>query len=108
MIFDAQTRRLVILHRERPVATVSASAPVMINTEGFILGAGPGGALFRAFPPTGLGRAVDQGDSLFLVRVSRSRSGVDTLARRCSVTRRARRWASARCRSSGTRWPSVR
>jgi hypothetical protein len=81
MIFDAQTRRLVILHRERPVATVSASAPVMINTEGFILGAGPGGALFRAFPPTGLGRAVDQGDSLFLVRVSRSRSGVDTLAR---------------------------
>lgn len=80
LVSDARTRRLILLHQGRPVSTTPASAPVMTSSDGFILGAG-GGYIMRGFTPTGLGRAVDQGDSLIVARFSRQTGRGDTLAR---------------------------
>jgi hypothetical protein len=80
LVTDAQTGRLVIFHQARPVATTPADAPVM-KRGGFIFGAGAGGYLVRGFLPTDLGRATDQGDSLYLARYARRDGRGDTLTR---------------------------
>lgn len=81
LVSDARTRRLILLHHDQLVATTPATAPVMTVSDGFILGAGADGSLVRGDTPSGLGRAIDQGDSLILARFSRQTGRGDTLAR---------------------------
>lgn len=81
MVTDAQTRRLIFFRGDRPAATLSAEAPVMKATDGFIIGTSQAGYIAKAFLPRGLGRPVDQGDSILIARFSRADGRGDTLAR---------------------------
>jgi hypothetical protein len=81
VVTDAQSRRLILFRGDRPAATIAAEAPVMTVSDGFIIGADPAGRIIRAFLPRGLGRPVDQGDSILIARFSRINGRGDTIAR---------------------------
>lgn len=83
LIVDLQLRRWILLAGERPVVTVPPQSLVLAGEgwEGRVRGAGPDGRVVMIFTPRIPERAIDQGDSLYLVRVSRTTGRGDTLTR---------------------------
>jgi hypothetical protein len=81
MVSDAQTRRLIFFRGDRPAGTLSPESAVMKAVSGFIIGVDPAGHVTKAFLPTHLGRAVDQGDSIIIARFARADGRGDTVAR---------------------------
>jgi hypothetical protein len=81
IVTDEHTRRLIFFRGDRPAGTLSAESPVMKAVTGFIIGADQAGRVTKAFLPTHLGRAVDQGDSILIARFARANGRGDTVAR---------------------------
>lgn len=81
LVHDGMLHRLVLLAGAKPVATVPAQAKLFVNGEGQVRGTDPQGRVLFFFTPRNLGRAMDQGDSLYLVRIARTTGKADTLTR---------------------------
>ncbi len=81
LLTDRQTRRWILFVGDKPVATIPPKSPGMGDGDGFVRGVDPSGRVSLLGIPTNLGRAVDQGDSLYLSRYSRVTGKGDTVAR---------------------------
>ena len=80
LLTDASARRWILFAGDHPVGTVGGQSPLMAGG-GTVRGADVAGRVVMSFLPRDLGRAVDQGDSLYLVRLSRTSARGDTVAR---------------------------
>lgn len=80
LLTDAMARRWILFAGDRPVATVGGQSPLMANGA-TVRGVDSAGRVVTSFLPTDLGRAIDQGDSLYLARFSRMSARGDTVTR---------------------------
>lgn len=82
LVIDGELQRWIVFRGISPVATIGPESPAMAGLRnGRLLGADVGGRIVARVRPRVVGRPIDQGDSLILVRVSLASGKMDTLAR---------------------------
>lgn len=83
VIVDIQLRRWVLLAGDRPVATIPPQSPLISggSWQSGVRGADASGRVAMFYIPHFADRDIDQGDSIYLVRMSRATGHTDTVTR---------------------------